>query len=135
MGDNGFADDIQNSFNGVSGISYHFAPDRFAGKDPLTGRVRKRAYGAWVTPLLKKTAKLKGLRGTSLDIFAGTPERKNERAIIGEYENLVDDMLDHLSPETHGQAIARVRVTERIRGFGIVKQKTIEEVRQYWKKP
>ena len=135
LGDDGFADDIQNSFNGVSGISYHFAPDRFAGKDPLTGRVRKRAYGAWMTPLLKKTAKLKGLRGTSLDIFAGTPERKNERAIIGEYENLVDDMLDHLSPETHGQAIAMVRVTERIRGFGIVKQKTIEEVRQYWKKP
>ena len=42
-------------------------------------------------------AKMKGLRGTALDPFARSEERKTERALIGEYRECHRELLRALS--------------------------------------
>ncbi len=64
----------------------------------------KQEFGAWMLPVFRMLAKLKGLRGTAFDPFGYTDERKVERALIGQYEVLVDELLGGL---TAGQSRPR----------------------------
>jgi indolepyruvate ferredoxin oxidoreductase len=66
-------------------------------------------------------AKLKGLRGSKLDIFGYTQERRTERALIGQYEALVDELLKTLSPANHALAIKLAAIPDDIKGYGHIK--------------
>jgi outer membrane protein OmpA-like peptidoglycan-associated protein len=68
---------------------------------------------------------LRFLRGTALDPFGRTDERRTERRLIAEYEGLVDEVLQKLSAETLSTAVALASLPEKIRGFGHVKEKSI----------
>ena len=46
----------------------------------------KQEYGAWALPAIKTLRHLKFLRGTALDVFGKTEERKMERALIEDYQ-------------------------------------------------
>ena len=70
-------------------------------------------------PLL---ARLKGLRGTPFDPFGYTAERRMERALIGRYEEDVEEILAHYGPETADAAVALAELPLQIRGFGPVKE-------------
>ena len=58
-------------------------------------------------------AQLRGLRGTPFDIFGRSEERRLERRLIGEYEALVDEILDRLSPANHEVAIELAEFASR----------------------
>jgi indolepyruvate ferredoxin oxidoreductase len=49
----------------------------------------KQEFGPWMMKAFGVLAKFKGLRGTALDVFGYTAERKMERALIGEYRETV----------------------------------------------
>ena len=66
-------------------------------------------------------AKLRRFRGTALDVFGKTAERRRERALIGEYEALVAEILGKLAPHNHALAVELARIPELIRGYGHVK--------------
>ena len=68
-------------------------------------------------------AALKGLRGTPFDIFGYTKERREERRLLADYENLLDEIAQGLTPENHAVAVALAGLPEKIRGFGHVKQR------------
>jgi indolepyruvate ferredoxin oxidoreductase len=70
-------------------------------------------------------AKLKGLRGTALDVFGYTEERKMERALIVEYRRTVEALLPRLTAENLAQAVAIASIPEDIRGFGHVKERNL----------
>ena len=72
-------------------------------------------------------ARLKGLRGTAFDPFGYTRERRRERALIDRYERAVASLLDGLDHSNHALAVEIASLPERIRGFGHVKAKSIEE--------
>jgi indolepyruvate ferredoxin oxidoreductase len=74
-------------------------------------------------------AKLKGLRGGAFDIFGYTDERKMERALIGEYRELVGAVLAQLNAGNYDTAVALAQLPEKIRGFGHVKEKAVAEFR------
>ena len=57
-------------------------------------------------------AKLKGLRGTALDIFGRTEERRCERALIVEYAATVEELLRKLTPANHALAVEIASVPE-----------------------
>ncbi len=114
-------------FEGAERIEVHLAPPLLARRDPRTGRLQKRAYGPWVLSAFRLLAPLKLLRGTRLDPFGRTEERRAERRLIGEYEGDVATMLDRLSPATLAAAVALAGLPERIRGFGHVKEKATRE--------
>jgi indolepyruvate ferredoxin oxidoreductase len=99
----------------------HLAPPLLARKDEATGEPRKMTFGPWIFPLLRLLARFKFLRGTALDPFGYSVERKTERALIADYEALLDELLAKLNTENHHIAVGLAAIPEKIRGFGHVK--------------
>jgi indolepyruvate ferredoxin oxidoreductase len=85
------------------------------------GRPTKRSFGEWLTPWLKALSRMKGLRGTPLDVFGYTQERKMERALIKQYEADMRKLLPSLSDGTRDAMVALAELPMQIRGFGPVK--------------
>jgi indolepyruvate ferredoxin oxidoreductase len=115
---------IRETFDGDYRIHFNLAPPLFAKRD-AEGHLRKAEYGAWVFGAFKLLAKLKGLRGTPLDVFGYTAERKAERALIEDYFRTVETLLAALDHENHGLAVEIASIPERIRGYGHVKERHI----------
>ncbi|APG47131.1 indolepyruvate ferredoxin oxidoreductase family protein [Phaeobacter porticola] len=108
-------------FEGDLKISYNLAPPMLTGTDP-NGRPKKRKFGPGLERGLRLLAKFKGLRGTPLDVFGYTAERKMERALIAQYEADMKEWLPKASPEIMAPLIALAELPLEIRGFGPVKQ-------------
>lgn len=102
---------------------FHLAPPLLARRDPNTGLPRKMSFGPWMMGAFSALAKLKGLRGTALDLFGYTQERRTERRLIADYEALLNELLSKLSPENHALCVALAAIPEKIRGFGHVKER------------
>ncbi len=75
-------------------------------------------------------AKMKGLRGTALDVFGRTAERRRERALPGEYETLVTELLGALAPHNLALAVELASIPEHIRGYGHVKERFLGEAKK-----
>ena len=118
---------LNESFEGDFKVSYNLAPPLLAKRD-AQGHLVKARYGAWMKPAFKLLAKLKGLRGTALDVFGYAEERKLERRLIRDYQALVTEILATLSPKNHRTAVELATLPERIRGFGHVKERNIAAV-------
>jgi indolepyruvate ferredoxin oxidoreductase len=110
-------------------LEFHLAPPLLARRDKATGEPRKMRFGPWMRPLFRLLAKGKGLRGTAFDIFGYSAERKLERQMIADYEKLVAEVIERLSPATHATAVALVTLPLDIRGFGHVKLKNYKAVK------
>jgi len=121
---------IDGMFEGDFKVVYHLAPPLLAKADPLTGEPKKITFGAWMGGVFKVLAALKGLRGTALDVFGYTEERKTERALIREYEETVERLLGELSPQNHALAIQIASIPEDIRGFGHIKANNVVSARK-----
>ena len=80
----------------------------------------------------KMLAKLKGLRGTALDIFGRTEERKTERALIGEYRASIEEVIGSLTAANHATALEIASLPEQIRGYGHVKERNLAAARVRW---
>jgi indolepyruvate ferredoxin oxidoreductase len=118
---------LNDSFEGEFTVKYNLAPPLLAKRD-AQGHLVKAQYGAWMKYAFKWLAKFKGLRGSFLDPFGRTAERRMERGLIREYEDLAEEIAGALSKENHGVAVALASLPERIRGFGHVKQRNVEAV-------
>ncbi len=90
---------------------------------PGQGPGRKTAFGPWLGRLLTLLAAGRRLRGTRLDLFGWSAERKLDRRLATDYERLVRTLLDGLSMENHATAVALAALPETIRGFGHVREK------------
>jgi len=127
-----FRERLDAQFEGDFKIAFNLAPPILPGNDPATGRPRKREFGSWILAVMRLLARLRRLRGTPLDIFGFTAERRMERALIAEYERMVDSLLATLSRENHGIAVEIARVPDMIRGFGPVKEQNVRHAREKW---
>jgi indolepyruvate ferredoxin oxidoreductase len=104
------------------------APPLLSRIDPATGRPKKISFGPWIFTAFGLLAKLKGLRGTKLDIFGYTEERRQERADITAYEAEVDKLIAGLTESNMSLALAIARLPMDVRGFGPVKHAQREAV-------
>jgi indolepyruvate ferredoxin oxidoreductase len=127
--DAAFAAQLGRQFEGDFKLKFHLAPPLFASRDPKTGHLIKQEFGPWVMPLFRLLAKLKGLRGTALDPFGYTAERRQERALIGRYEALVAELLAGLDTANHSLAVKLASVPDDIRGYGHVKDANLAKAR------
>ena len=66
-------------------------------------------------------AKLKVLRGTPLDPFGRSEERRTQRRLIDEYEAILDEIIAGLALDNHALAVELASLPEQIRGYGHVK--------------
>jgi indolepyruvate ferredoxin oxidoreductase len=120
---------IRDTFDGNFKIHFNLAPPLFARRDS-DGHLRKAEYGAWVFSGFKLLAKFKGLRGSALDIFGYTAERRGERALIDEYYKTVEELLGKLDSGNHALAVEIASIPEHIRGFGHIKEEHLVEARK-----
>ncbi|CAN7398246.1 indolepyruvate ferredoxin oxidoreductase family protein [Bradyrhizobium sp. LjRoot220] len=127
--DGRFEKQLRDQFEGDFKFSFNLAAPMLAGKPDAMGRPGKRNFGAWMMPLFRILTKMKGLRGTSLDIFGYSADRKLERDLIAGYEKDVATVLGLLSPLTLDTAIEILSLPDRIRGYGPVKEKAAHDAK------
>jgi indolepyruvate ferredoxin oxidoreductase len=121
--DGAFEKQVKTEFDGDNlRFEFHLAPPILARRDKSTGLPRKMSFGPWMLPAFRLLAKLKVLRGTLLDPFGRSFERRTERRLIEDYEAMLDEVLARLTPENHHLAVGLAVIPEKIRGFGHVKQ-------------
>ncbi len=125
--DPAFMQKIESMFEGDYKVVFHLAPPTLNKPDPATGEAKKSTFGPWMMHGFRLLAKLKGLRGTALDIFGRTEERKTERALIVEYAATVEELLGKLTPANHALAVEIASVPEMIRGYGHVKMRHLKQ--------
>jgi indolepyruvate ferredoxin oxidoreductase len=127
--DPAFMEKVKAQFDGDYRLHFHLAPPLLAKRNDK-GELVKREYGAWMFGAFKLLAKLRFLRGTALDVFGYSEERRTERQLIADYEKTVDRLLAQLTPDNHGLAVEIASIPEDIRGFGHVKARHLAAARQ-----
>jgi indolepyruvate ferredoxin oxidoreductase len=127
----GFEEKIAAMFEGDYKVNFHLAPPAIAKRNDK-GELQKRKFGPATMTLFKVLARLKALRGTALDPFGRTEERRTERALIAEYRASVEKVLSQLSADNHALALEIARIPEQIKGFGHVKERNLHAARQRW---
>jgi indolepyruvate ferredoxin oxidoreductase len=125
-----FLERVAAQFEGDYELRFHLAPPLVAKPDAASGEPRKREYGPWMLKAFRALARLRRLRGTPLDVFGRTAERRRERALIGEYEALIDEVLAKLAPYNHALAVELASIPEQIRGYGHVKERHLAVAKQ-----
>lgn len=116
-------------FSGEYKLKFHMAPPLFEKRDKVSGEVLKREFGPWMMSALKVMATLKFLRGGPLDIFGRSDERKMERALIGEYEDHVQLVLDKLNKANYQLCLEILELPMSYKGYGHVKEKNIKSAK------
>ncbi|NKE69034.1 indolepyruvate ferredoxin oxidoreductase family protein [Ramlibacter sp. RBP-2] len=127
----GFRDRIADMFEGDYQVHYHLAPPLVAKRNEK-GELVKRKWGPAMFGVFRVLARLKGLRGTPLDIFGRTEERRTERALIGEYRASIEQVLAGLNAGNHALAVEIARIPDQIKGFGHVKARNLAAARVQW---
>lgn len=129
--DAAFTSKISEMFEGDFKIVHHLAPPTTAQKDDK-GQLKKKAYGPWMRKAMGVLAGMKGLRGTELDPFGRTEERKTERALIVEYRQCIETLLKDLSTDKLALAVEIASIPEEVRGYGHVKDRNLAAARTKW---
>ncbi len=129
--DTAFLAKVATQFDGDFKLHYHLAPPMSAARN-AAGELQKRSYGPWMQTAFRLLAPLKVLRGSPLDVFGYTTERREERALVQEYRAAVEAMLPLLNADNRDAAVAFARLPEQIRGFGHVKARHLTAARKQW---
>lgn len=117
-----FQKKIADMFEGDYAINFHLAPPLFAKRDQQ-GHLIKQQFGPWMMKAFGILASMKSLRGTALDIFGYTEERRMERALPVEYKQTISKLLPQLNADNLAKAVAIASIPEDIRGYGHVKER------------
>ena len=128
--DGQFLSQIKQTFDGDFKLEFNLAPPLLAKRDPVTGHLRKMKFGPWILDVFGVLAKLKTLRGTPLDIFGYTAERKMERKLIVDYKKTAEEILPRLTADNYAVAVDILSIPEHIRGYGHVKDRHLEEAKK-----
>ncbi|MDB6181572.1 indolepyruvate ferredoxin oxidoreductase family protein [Paracoccus fistulariae] len=120
------AQQIADRWEGETRLTFHLAPPMLGGKDP-NGRPKKRDFGPWMLTAFRALAAMKGLRGTPLDPFGYSAERRRERAMIRSYETDMAEVLAKVSDATMPIAIELAELPLGVRGYGPVKEEAMDQ--------
>ncbi|SFC41859.1 indolepyruvate ferredoxin oxidoreductase family protein [Massilia yuzhufengensis] len=124
-----FVEALRAQFEGEPGkdytLNFHLAPPLLAPRD-ASGRPAKRRYGPWMMPVFGMLARLRCLRGTLLDPFGYSSERRRERRLVDDYLALIALFCETLTQARLDTALELARLPEKIRGYGHVKEKAMD---------
>ncbi|WP_127108635.1 indolepyruvate ferredoxin oxidoreductase family protein [Pararhodobacter zhoushanensis] len=124
--DPAFAQQIARDFGDGAKLSYHLAPPMLPGTDGR-GRPKKRRFPGWaMRPAYAVLVRMKPLRGTALDPFGRTEERRMERGLIDWFEGLIRTAAT--CDETTAHALLTAPMG--IRGYGPVKEAAVAKVKR-----
>jgi indolepyruvate ferredoxin oxidoreductase len=127
--DGRFERQLRDQFEGEFKFNFNLAPPILSRGVDALGRPKKRAFGSWMMSVFRVLAKFRFLRGTALDVFGYSDDRKLERELIAAYEKDVAKVLELLSQATHDTAVELLSLPDRIRGYGPVKDKAVKDAK------
>ncbi len=131
--DGAFADQVAEQFDSVKRVDFHLAPPLLGAlhRDKATGHPRKVRLPGWlVMPIFRVLAPMRRFRGTAFDLFGYSAERRRERAMIADYERVLDEIEQRLTAGKFEPAVALASLPLEIKGFGHVKQANHDKARE-----
>ena len=124
-----FKQKLRKQFSGSYKIEFNIAPPMLPFKD-VTGRPRKIKVGAWLMPVFSLLSHLKGLRGTKLDVFGYSEDRKLEKQIRDEYFAMLDFCLEKWNAKNEKTILELLNLPQNIKGFGPVKHENFIKTKE-----
>ena len=119
--DGQFAENLSRQFEGDYKLNFSFAP-------PLFSSGKKMTFGPWIKPVLKAMSALKFLRGTAFDVFGYSEDRKIERRLLVAFKEDLETIFSTIDQTSYQSAVDLVSLTDQVRGFGRIKQQSIDAV-------
>jgi indolepyruvate ferredoxin oxidoreductase len=108
--------------DGHYSVTYHLHP-------PILRRLgmsRKLPLGKPYELAFRVLRPMKRLRGTPLDVFGLDRDRRLERALITEYERLIDEVAAEEATGARYEALVRIAESaQSVRGYGPVKEAAV----------
>ncbi len=120
-----FQTQLESRFDSWDKVEYHLAPPLFSKRNE-NGELIKKAYGPWMATAYTWLAKARFLRGTPLNVFGYTAERKMEQELLSDYEAVLDTIETDYNAERAEAAVKLASYPDLIRGFGHVKEANVE---------
>jgi indolepyruvate ferredoxin oxidoreductase len=127
----GFFQRVDAMFEGDYKVVFHLAPPLLSRKDKVTGVPRKIAFGAWMGRVFVILSRMRFLRGSFLDPFAYSRDRKLDRALLAEYEDAIEAVLRNLGDTNHDVAVQLAALPDEIRGFGHIRERYAAHARTH----
>jgi len=93
------------------------------------GMKRKLALGRSAVPLFRTLRAGRRFRGSALDPFGRTEVRRTERALVGEYRELVREAVAGLTPSTAAVVTQIIQLPDIVRGYEQIKLANVERMR------
>jgi indolepyruvate ferredoxin oxidoreductase len=121
-----FEQKLRGMWEDVESVEYNLHPPLLRA----LGRKKKMKLGAWFAKPLRKLARYKTLRGTPWDIFGYASLRRQERTLIGWYQDLVRRVLDRVTSDNLPLAVEILSLPDQIRGYEHIKMASIKAVKQ-----
>jgi indolepyruvate ferredoxin oxidoreductase len=125
-----FKAQLEAQFEGDFELEFNLAPPIISKKDKVTGRPKKRVFSKKIIPLLNLLARCKSIRGSLLDPFAYSADRKLEYAIIKDFEDDMELIKKYLNTENSQVAAKLAEIPKTIRGYGPVKENNYKVAQQ-----
>ena len=125
--DPSFKEQIASQFEGDYHLEFHFDPPFLPRKKESNGRAQKRRFGPWMMRMMAQLARLRVLRGSRLDPFRFSADRRLDRRLIERYEATLEQLLAGLNEDNLAIAIRIARLPEQIRGFGYLRHEAAAE--------
>jgi indolepyruvate ferredoxin oxidoreductase len=122
-----FLQRVREQFSGDFQMRFHLAPPLLPGSDP-DGRPKKRTFGRGTLTLFRFLASLKGIRGSAVDPFGYSAERRMERRLITDYRTLITRIVERIDTSNLSVAVELAGAAAQIVGYGPVK---IASVKSY----
>jgi indolepyruvate ferredoxin oxidoreductase len=130
--DPAFREQIAAQFDGDYKLAFHLAPPLLARREPGSEVPAKIAFGGWMLNAFGVLRRLKGLRGTALDPFGYTAERRRERALRDRYLDFVRSLPQRLTAANKPAALKLAQLPDGVRGYGHIKLKAMDAFDAAW---
>ena len=132
--DAAFQAQLDAQFEGDYQLDFHMSPPALFKAAPGQTPRKVKLSGRWMRPALQLLAKGKALRGTALDLFGRSAERRMERDLIELYESRVRELLVNLLPTLEvaqrPALLDLLALPLSMRGFGHVKLRNVQAAQQ-----
>ena len=91
---------------------------------------RKLKLGRWFVPFFRVLRSSKRVRGSVFDPFGKAEVRRVERALIGEYRELVEGAVERLHRGNHEKVAEIAGLADMVRGYEDIKLRNVERFRE-----
>jgi indolepyruvate ferredoxin oxidoreductase len=125
-----FMKEVRETFEGDFKVHFHLAPPLLNKETDAQGRPKKRRFGPWMFRAFRLLAKFRGLRGTVVDPFSYSADRKLDRSMLKDYQTLVARIGRELNASNYETFLQLAELPADVRGYGPVREQAAEAIRE-----